>query len=83
MAKYDVYKDGEGDWTIVPAGAALVAPVVVAAMNGKAVADLAEVEKTANAKLAAFDRNKTNVTSQSIIDGFGPYELVGSIEVAE
>ncbi|MGG4739360.1 hypothetical protein ACLPBM_20415 [Escherichia coli] len=82
MAKYDVYKDGEGDWTIVPEGQKIVAPVDVIAMNGAAAATLADVERIANTKRAGFEANRTHVKSQSVVNRFGPYELAGSIEVA-
>lgn len=82
MAKYDVYKDGEGDWTIVPEGQKIVAPVDVIAMNGAAAAPLADVERIANTKRAGFEANRTHVKSQSVVNRFGPYELAGSIEVA-
>jgi hypothetical protein len=79
--KYDVYKDGEGDWAIVPANAQLVAPLVVAAMSGEHVATLADVQRVASAKSHQFSQNQTRVTRQSVIDHFGPYAFVGSIEV--
>ena len=82
MAKYDVYKDGEGDWTIVPEGQKIVAPVDVVAMNGAAAATRAGVERIANTKRAGFEANRTHVKSQSVVNRFGPYELAGSIEVA-
>lgn len=81
MAKYDVYKDGEGDWTIVPEGQAIVAPVDVIAMNGSAVATLEDVQRTALNKRAGFEANRTHVKSQAVVNRFGPYELVGTIEV--
>lgn len=79
--KYDVYKDGEGDWTIVPTNAQLVAPLTVAAMNGKRVSTLDDVQRVASAEPDKFSRNQTRVTKQSVIDRFGPYAFMGSIEV--
>lgn len=82
MAKYDVYKDGEGDWTIVPEGQAIVAPVDVIAMRGSAAATVEEVQQIATTKRAGFEANRTRVVKQSVINRFGPYELAGTIEVA-
>lgn len=79
--KYDVYKDGEGDWVIVSANAQLVAPLVVAAMDGGHVATLADVQRVASARPHRFSQNQTRVTRQSVIDRFGPYAFMGSIEV--
>jgi len=81
MAKYDVYKDGEGDWTIIPAGEVLAAPVVVAAMNGNRVDTIEDVAETIRNNPTRFLMNQTNVQSQSVVDKFGPYTLVGTIEV--
>lgn len=81
MAKYDVYKDGEGDWTIVPEGQQIVAPVDVIAMNGAAAETLADVQRIATTERAGFEANRTHVKSQAVINRFGPYELAGTIEV--
>lgn len=78
--KFDVYKDGEGDYAIIPHGDVLAAPVTVAALSGE-VGELREVDKIINKNPQAMVRNQTYVDKQSVVDSFGPYEFVGEINV--
>lgn len=82
MELFDVYRDRDGDYVIVPSEAEFIqAPVLVACCSSAATGGLPALEAYINSNLVGFNESLTLVKEQHILDQFGPYKFIGIIEV--
>lgn len=80
--KYDVYKDSVGDWVITPAdGDGLNAPAAIACVNGAVANTFEQVVSIVKNKPREFKERLRVCHSQSVIDHFGPYQMVDSFTI--